>query len=83
MKHPTPSDFLVEVKEAYVSVIFKPSDSHYSFGRLADPEDIARYGPLSQSLNVRARKTGDTSTYPSDEVARMAHTLAVKAVTTT
>ena len=41
MKHPTPSDFLVEVKEAYVSVIFKPSDSHYSFGRLADPEDIA------------------------------------------
>jgi len=83
MKHPTPSDFLVEVKEAYVSVIFKPSDSHYSFGRLADPEDIARYGPLSQSPNVREGKTGDTVIYPSDEVARMAHTLAVKAVTTT
>jgi hypothetical protein len=30
MKHPTPSDFLVEVKEAYVSVIFKPSDSRYT-----------------------------------------------------
>jgi len=84
MKHPAPSDFLVEVKEAYVSVIFKPSDSHYSFGRLADPEDIARYGPLSQSPNVReGKKTGDTGTYPLDEVARMAHTLAVKAVTTT
>ena len=41
MKHPTPSDFLVEVKEAYVSVIFKPNDSHYSFGRLADPGGIA------------------------------------------
>jgi hypothetical protein len=40
MKHPTPSDFLVEVKEAYVSVIFKPSDSHYSFGRLADPRTL-------------------------------------------
>jgi hypothetical protein len=83
MKHPTPSDFLVEVKEAYVSVIFKPSNSHYNFGRLADPEDIARYGPLSRSPNVRQGETGDTGTYPSDEVARMAHTLAVKAVTTT
>ena len=61
MKHPTPSDFLVEVKEAYVSVIFKPSDSHYSFGRLADPEDIARYGPLSQSPNAREGKTRDTA----------------------
>ena len=69
MKQPTPSDFLVEVKEAYVSVFFKPSDSHYSFGRLADPEDIARYGPLSQSPNVREGKTGDTVIYPSDEVA--------------
>jgi hypothetical protein len=40
MKHPTPSDFLVEVKEGYVSVIFKPSDSHYNFGRLADPRTL-------------------------------------------
>src|SRR5262245_37954243 len=39
-----------------VSVIFKPSDSYYSFGRLADPEDIARHGPLSQSPNVRHAK---------------------------
>ena len=83
MKYPTPSDFTVEAKEAYVSVIFKPTDTHYNFGRLADPEDIARYGPLSQSSNVREGKTGDTGIYPSDEVARMAHTLAVKAVTTT
>jgi hypothetical protein len=79
MKYPTPSDFIVNVDESSVSVIFKPSDSHYSFGRLADPEDIARYGPLSQSPNVR---TGDTGDYPSDEVAQMAHSLAVKAITT-
>ena len=83
MKHPTPSDFLVEVKEAYVSVIFKPSDSHYNFGRLADPEDIARYGPLSRSPNVSQGKAGETGTYPSDEVAHMAYALAVKAITTT
>ena len=82
MKHPTPSDFVVDVKEAYVSVIFKPSDSHYNFGRLADPKDIARYGPLSQSPNVRHGNTGDTGDYPLEEVAQMAHSLAVKAITT-
>jgi len=43
MKHPTPSDFIVNVEESNVSVIFKPSDSYYSFGRLADPDDIARF----------------------------------------
>src|SRR6516165_120538 len=53
MKHPTPSDFIVNVQESHVSVIFKPSDSYYSFGRLADPEDIARHGPLSRSPNAR------------------------------
>jgi hypothetical protein len=81
MKHPTPSDFIVNVQESHVSVIFKPSDSYYSFGRLADPEDIARHGPLSRSPNARHTKTGDTGDYSSEEVAHMAHTLAVKAVT--
>jgi hypothetical protein len=80
MKHPTPSDFIVDVQESHVSVIFKPSDSHYSFGRLADPEDIARFGPLS-SPNVRHGNTGDTSDYLPEEVAQMAHSLAVKAIT--
>jgi hypothetical protein len=79
MKQPTPSDFIVNVKESSVSVTFKPSNSDYNFGRLADPEDIARYGPLSQSPNV---STGDTGDYPPEEVAQMAHSLAVKAITT-
>jgi hypothetical protein len=82
MKDPTPSDFIVNVEESHVSVIFKSSDSHYSFGRLADPEDIVRHGPLSQSPNVRHAKTGDTGDYPPEEVAQMAHSLAVKAITT-
>jgi hypothetical protein len=81
MKHPTPSDFIVKVNESYVNVIFKPTDSDYNFGRLADPEDIARYGPLSRSPNVRHGNTGDTGDYPAEEVAQMAHSLAVKAVT--
>ena len=56
MKHPTPSDFIVNVKESHVSVMFKPTDSYYNFGRLTDPGDIARHGPLSQSPNVRHAK---------------------------
>jgi hypothetical protein len=78
MNHPTPSDFIVNVNESHVSVIFKPSDSYYSFGRLADPEDIARHGPLSRSPIAGHTKTGDTGDYPSEEVAQMAHSLAVK-----
>jgi hypothetical protein len=27
MKHPTPSDFIINVEESQVSVIFKPSNS--------------------------------------------------------
>jgi hypothetical protein len=81
MKQPTPSDFIVEVKESSVSVIFKPSNSDYAFHRLADAEDIARHGPLSRSPNVRHGDTGDTGDYPSEEVAQMAHSLAVKAIT--
>jgi hypothetical protein len=82
MKQPTPADFTVNVKESSVSVIFRPSNSEYNFGRLADPEDIARYGPLSQRPNVRHGNTGDTGDYPPEEVAQMAHSLAVKAITT-
>jgi len=82
MKQPTPSDFIVNVKESSVSVIFKTSNSDYNFVRLADPGDIARYGPLSQSPNVRHGNTGDTGDYPPEEVAQMAHSLAVKAITT-
>jgi len=79
MKHPTPSDFIVKVEESQVSVIFKPSNSDYCFGRLVDPEDIARFGPLSSP--VRHGNTGDTGDYPSEEVMQMAHSLAVKAIT--
>jgi hypothetical protein len=55
---PDPVRLIVNVKESHVSVMFKPTDSCYNFGRLADPEDIARYGPLSRSPNVRHAKTG-------------------------
>lgn len=77
MKPPGPSDFIINVEESRVSVIFKPTDSHYSFGRLADPKDVARHGPLSRP---RQQKAGDTGDYPSEQVEQMAHSLAVKAI---
>jgi hypothetical protein len=82
MKHPSPCDFMVDVTDTHVKIMFKPSGRSYTFGRLADPEDIARYGPLARRLETPGGSS-DTGEYPEDEVARMAYTLAVKAVTTT
>jgi hypothetical protein len=81
MKYPTPSDFLIEVTEVRVNVTFKPNARSYCFGRLTDPEDIARYGPVSRALETHDG-TDATGEYSEAEVARMAHALAVKAVTT-
>ena len=82
MKHPTPSDFVIDVTEAHVNVTFKPNGRLYRFGRLADPEDIVRFGPLSRGIETNGGTDANVE-YSEDEVARMAHTLAVKAVTTT
>jgi hypothetical protein len=81
MRHPTPSDFVIDVTEAHVNLTFKPNGRPYCFGRLADPEDIVRFGPLSRGLETHVG-TDANGEYSEEEVARMAHTLAVKAVTT-
>lgn len=82
MKHPTPSDFLISVTDANVTVTFKPTGRFYTFGVLSDPDDIAHYGPLSRRFEGRGR-ANVTGEYSEEEVERMAHTLAVKAITTT
>src|SRR5262245_53313143 len=56
MKHPTPSDFIVNVEEGNVSVIFKPSDSYYSFGRLADPRGHCASWPPVAITECETRK---------------------------
>ncbi|MGC1561441.1 MAG: hypothetical protein WA820_16535 [Bradyrhizobium sp.] len=55
MKHPTEDDFtVVEVFESGVSVLFEPTQSFYTFYRLADPNDIKRFGPVSpEPDNIR------------------------------
>jgi hypothetical protein len=74
------ADFDVQVREGHVEVIFRPTQSYYSFGILVDPRDIARFGHLSQSHNVRHAKTGDTGVYSASEVQGMAFRLASAAI---
>jgi hypothetical protein len=82
MKQPIKDDFTVDVLEGGggVTVLFKPTQSYYTFPRLADPNDMKRLGPLSQSASVRhAGPSGDTGDYPLDQVETMAYGLALDA----
>jgi len=79
MKHPVASDFDTSVTEAGVTVTFKPTNSIYSFYRLADTNDIARLGPVSLSRVRHAGPSGDTNDYTSDEVQDMAQRIAAEA----
>jgi hypothetical protein len=79
LSEPAPCDFtVVEVLESGVTVLFEPTQSFYTFYRLADPKDIKRFGPVSpEPVGVRhAGPSGDIGDYRSDEVQGMAHSLA-------
>jgi hypothetical protein len=81
IRRPTKGNFIVKVLEGGggVEVLFKPTQSYYTFARLADPNDIKRFGPVSpEPDDVRhAGPTGDTGEYRSDRVLAMAYSLAV------
>ena len=74
MKHPVRSDFDTAVTEAGVNVTFKPTNSIYSFYRLAESEE--RLGSVSLERVRHAGPSGDTDDYPSDEVQAMAQRIA-------
>jgi len=71
MKHPVRSDFDTIVTEAGVTVTFKPTNTVYSFYRLADANILSLSGPVSL----------DTQDYPPDEVQDMAQRIASEVVT--
>jgi hypothetical protein len=80
MKRPESTDFEVKVFDAGADVIFKPTSSYYWFSRLADSDDIARYGHLSLNANVRhSGRTGDTDDYDPSEVLAEARRVALGA----
>jgi hypothetical protein len=74
MKHPVRSDFDTAVTEAGISVTFKPTNSTYSFLRLAGTNEIARLGPVSSAGVQHAEQT--TGDYAREEVQEMAQRLA-------
>jgi hypothetical protein len=78
IKHPTESDFEVEVSEAAIEVIFKPTRSHFTYTRFIEHKDIVEFGPLSPDPRVRhdGRYTG---TYRPPEVQAMAFRVASEA----
>ena len=73
MKHPVRSDFHTVVSEAGISVTFNPTNSIYSFYRLAS-DDIARAGPVSYAGVQHAGH--NTADFPPDEVQNMAQRIA-------
>jgi hypothetical protein len=78
MKHPVRGNFDTAVTEAGVNVTFKPTNSIYSFYRLAESEDIARLGSVSLERVRHAGPSGDTEDYSSDEVQDIALRVAAK-----
>ena len=82
MKHPAETDFKTAVSDAAVTVTFVPTKSTYTFYRLDDPDDIRRHGLImSEPDNAHhGGPTGDTDDYPSHEVQKMAHRVALKAL---
>lgn len=75
MKHPSRSDYDVHVDGSYVVVLFKPTESYYSFSQL-DPSQWAEYGPVSSTADVRHAKFGDTGEYVDGEVGSLALNIA-------
>jgi hypothetical protein len=78
MKHPLRSDFQIAVTEAGVVVTFQPTNSVYSFHRLADSDDVARLGHVSLGSVRHAGQSGDTNDYPAAEVRDMAQFIAAE-----
>jgi hypothetical protein len=76
MKHPVRSDFNTAVTEAGVSVTFKPTNSIYTFYRLAESDAIARLGPASLGSVRHTGPSGDNEDYSSDEIQAMAQRIA-------
>jgi hypothetical protein len=77
-KHPSEADFEVKISEATVEVLFKPTRSHYTFGRFVERKDILEFGPLSPDPRIRhAGPHGSTGAYLASEILAMAFRLAL------
>jgi hypothetical protein len=80
MRYPVSTDFQTRVTDGGVEVTFTPTNSIISYYRLADPKDIAKYGPVSLASIRHAGPTRDFGDHPYDNVLTMAQDVAAAAV---
>ena len=70
---------VVVVEETFVSVTFRQTARRYHFGRLIDPEDVSRFGPLA--CRQQADQPGRID-YAHDHLESLAYTMALRAIAT-
>jgi hypothetical protein len=75
---PVRSDFHIVVTEAGVSVTFKPTNSVYSFHRLAEANDVGRLGPIVFAGVLHAGH--NTGNYSADKIQDTAQRIAAEFV---
>jgi hypothetical protein len=73
IRRPIEANFYVNVSEGAVDVIFAPTQSRYTYGRL----DQADLGLLSPKPVVCAGRKNGTASYEPEEVQAMAHRVAL------
>jgi hypothetical protein len=85
MSIPTPFDKDFEVSPVAdrpaITVVFRPTDSQYTFSIVTDRMERTRVGPISPASQVQHRKTGDLGKYVDSEVLEVARRLAAAMAT--
>jgi hypothetical protein len=82
-KHPAASDFdvVVQVGRRTVSVVFRPTNSHYLFRITADANAKRRVGTKpAPDIELHAGTPGDPKAYVESEIFDMSQRLASAAV---
>jgi hypothetical protein len=82
-KHPAATDFdvVVQVGRRTVSVVFRPTNSHYLFRIIADAKAKPRGGTKpAPDIELQAGTPGDPKAYAESEIFDMSRLLASAAV---
>jgi hypothetical protein len=82
-RHPAESDFdvVVQVGKGTVSVLFRPTNSHYLFAVVANPDAKPRAGAKPHAdVELRAGAPGHSDSYVESEIFEMSAQLASAAV---
>lgn len=75
IRYPIESNFYVNVSEATDEVVFAPTRSRYTYGRLVDHKEITSF--LAPSPKVQHAGRSDSGGYEPEEVQAMAYRVAL------